>query len=820
MAGAEAITTAITLNAIIGGIILALFCILRSRKEFEWAFMPRYNPKRYVKPRQKNGWEAPPTLPEGLFAWLPFLIKVDDETIFNSCGLDALVYKLFMTLFMKLFAFMAFFGLVVLMPLYSQLGENEIEDGDGNLTEQDGIDTLSLANVEAESNVLVATFFASIMFTAYACFLLQEMYLIWIKYRYKHLIKNAENGLGLSILVQFLPEDVKDDESFARFYKSIFKEKFETSMIPRDFSKCVKLRAKIDALRWKLELAETKWEDLQQKEKENPKKKAKRPQHKTKMLCGKKVDSIDWYKEEIEKLRGQIEEEFKKEKKPLCQGFVTFNSTVATLCAEGILAPSAVPYAMEHTFAPEPRDVYWPNLKLDHKQRQIRSLLMAAATFWLVFFWIIPVAFVASLTTLSALGERIPFLEPLQDAHPILTGLLEGILPGLALILFNFLLPKILLQFAKVEGLEADSWMQVSIFKRFFIFIIVNNFLAITLAGAVFDQLDVLIEDPTSVVELLGTAVPKTATFFATFIILVGFVQIPLQLLNIAPLAIGTIMKKTLAKTPAQQDRVEAPGSILYGKDYGRHMLVMLVGFCYAPIAPIILPFAFIYFALGYITIKYRVLYYFVPTDEGGGAFWPELFQRIRVAMLVAHITLAGVLGLKEHKYITPISISIAVISWLYLGSLKKAYDVRGRYLTAEMAAKLDNGEELDLEEITNNKKKSIPGVPFGVMNKQLNKVTNKIPIVKDLAGGDDLEQGSRRGSTHSVQVAERDPYWQQLFDITNPRPDSGATTVEGMFDFVSGKDLKDQQKPESDDTTTVVKREYDEDTVVQVTAV
>jgi len=54
-----------------------------------------------------------------------------------------------------------------------------------------------------------------------------------------------------------------------------------------------------------------------------------------------------------------------------------------------------------------------------------------------------------------------------------------------------------------------------------------------------------------------------------------------------------------------------------------------------APISPIICPFATVYFALGYLTVKYKALYCIVPTDEGGGEFWPVLFAKIRVRCII-----------------------------------------------------------------------------------------------------------------------------------------------------------------------------------------
>ena len=65
--------------------------------------------------------------------------------------------------------------------------------------------------------------------------------------------------------------------------------------------------------------------------------------------------------------------------------------------------------------------VYWPSLKLDRRQRNLRKAAMGLATFWLVIFWLVPVLFVSSLTTLSALSEKAPWLSPVVNASPVIT---------------------------------------------------------------------------------------------------------------------------------------------------------------------------------------------------------------------------------------------------------------------------------------------------------------------------------------------------------------------------------------------------------------
>lgn len=94
--------------------------------------------------------------------------------------------------------------------------------------------------------------------------------------------------------------------------------------------------------------------------------------------------------------------------------------------------------------APEPKDVIWENLRINASSRSIRRLLAYAATFWLVVFWAIPVAFVSALTTLDSLCEQSDFVCSIIESNDQLRDFLQGFLPGLALLIFMAILPMIL----------------------------------------------------------------------------------------------------------------------------------------------------------------------------------------------------------------------------------------------------------------------------------------------------------------------------------------------------------------------------------------
>lgn len=94
--------------------------------------------------------------------------------------------------------------------------------------------------------------------------------------------------------------------------------------------------------------------------------------------------------------------------------FVTFDSRwAAAVCAQ--TQQSKDPTKWLTDWAPEPRDVYWRNLAIPFVSLSIRRLLMSISLFALVFFYMIPIAFVQSLANLEGLEKEASFLRPVIE---------------------------------------------------------------------------------------------------------------------------------------------------------------------------------------------------------------------------------------------------------------------------------------------------------------------------------------------------------------------------------------------------------------------
>lgn len=83
----------------------------------------------------------------------------------------------------------------------------------------------------------------------------------------------------------------------------------------------------------------------------------------------------------------------------------------------------------------------------------------------------------------------------------------------------------------------------------------------------------------------------------------------PIQLLQIGPILVQQFYKTFLCKTPRDYAEVFAPRMYNFGWGYPVPVFMFVVILVYSTIAPLILVFGVIYFAMTYLVCKYQLLY-------------------------------------------------------------------------------------------------------------------------------------------------------------------------------------------------------------------
>ncbi|EDQ89060.1 uncharacterized protein MONBRDRAFT_25629 [Monosiga brevicollis MX1] len=408
-------------------------------------------------------------------------------------------------------------------------------------------------------------------------------------------------------------------------------------------------------------------------------------------LCfgGKKVSAVDHFQSELDKKNKKFEErrkEYLNQRKFLPAGFVVFDSLrSATLAAQSLATANYEVYTT--TQAPEANDVIWKNIGMSRSKRSFRHLLVVIATIALIFFYIIPITFVAGLTTIENLETIFPGINSLG---PVVIGILQGVLPTLALLIFMALLPKLMRALSVSEGLVAHSEATLSALQKMYYFQVFNVFLLSIVAGSLLTIASDIGDNPSGIASELGESIPRVGTFFINYVMIQAFVSHALLLSRVTFVAVQRLMRKIGSKSQRELNYARNHQYYDIVRPASAAILVFIITICYSVIAPLILPFAIIYFAFGYFVLRYMYYYVFVPLTDSGGLIFPIMTKQLLNGIIISQLVVAAVLGVKEAVIAAPLIAPLVLYSLLHRSHLNEAFSSVGKYLAVETAVDRD----------------------------------------------------------------------------------------------------------------------------------
>ncbi|CAL9088525.1 unnamed protein product [Musa textilis] len=608
-------------------------------------------------------------------AWIKEAVGASEAAVVAAAGVDAAAYLVFLSSVLAILVFSGIILLPVLLPVAAtDNGAQSTTDSNSSRTFKN-LDKLAMGNVQEKSPRLWA-FLLGVYWVSFVTY-----YVLWKAY--KHVL-NMRAGAKSSpevkpeeftVLVRDIPaappgQSMKDHVD--SFFQALHPETFYRSMIVTDNKKANKIWEELEGYRKKLARTEVVYAES----KTTSKPEGERPTNRIGFLglVGEKVDTINHCNEKINELLPKLEaeQEITVREKQKAAALVFFNSKPAAISAAQTIHSQKIDTwtVME---APEPRQVLWTNLPRKFYERQIRSFVVYGIVFLTVFFYMIPITFVSAFTTLKNLKKYLPFLKKIV-AQPEIKTVLEAFLPQIALLVFMALLPTLLVFLSKEEGIPSESHAVRAASGKYFYFVVFNVFLGVTIGGALFDSLKTIINHPKQVITLLGSSLPKSATFFLTFVALKFFVGYGLELSRLVPLIIFHLKKRFLCKTEAEVKEAWAPGDFGYATRVPNDMLIITIVLCYSVIAPIIIPFGVVYFGLGWLVARNQALKVYVPNYESNGRMWPHLHARIIASLILYQITMFGYIGILRKFYYAPFLIPVIVISFVFAYVCKKHF--------------------------------------------------------------------------------------------------------------------------------------------------
>ncbi|KAH6760903.1 early-responsive to dehydration stress protein [Perilla frutescens var. frutescens] len=626
--------------------------------------------------------------------WMPQALKMSESEIITHAGLDSAVFLRIYTLGLKIFTPVAIVALLILIPV-------NVSDGTLSFLSRDlvvdDIDKLSISNVRPKSYKFFVHISMEYLFTFWVCYMLYKEYNRIASMRLKFLAAQGRRAEQFTVLVRNVPHvsgrSVSD--SVETFFQRNHPDHYLCHQAMYNANKFARMVRQRNRLQNWLDYYQLKFE-------RHP---DKRPKTKRGCLgiCGKKVDSIDYYKEQIKyldkKLTMERQKILKDSKSVMPAAFVSFNSRWgAAVCAQ--TQQSKNPTLWLTNWAPEPRDVYWRNLAIPFVSLSIRKLVISLSVFALVFFYMIPIAFVQSLANLEGLERVAPFLRPLVE-WGFIKSFVQGFLPPLALKLFLYFLPAILMIMSKIEGHVALSVLERRTAAKYYYFLLVNVFLGSIVAGTAFQQLHAFLhQSATQIPRNIGVSIPMKATFFITYIMTDGWAGIACEILRLKPLVIFHLKNMFIVKTERDLEKAMNPGGIDFPEALPSLQLYFLLGIVYMVVTPILLPFILIFFALAYFVYRHQIINVYHQQYESAAAFWPHVHARIIASLLISQLLLMGLLTTKKAANSTPLLIVLPVLTLSFHKYCKNRFEPAFRNYPLEEAMSKDTQDRASESEI------------------------------------------------------------------------------------------------------------------------
>jgi len=277
----------------------------------------------------------------------------------------------------------------------------------------------------------------------------------------------------------------------------------------------------------------------------------KRPSHRPIANYLRRVDTIKWTRNRLKILRPQI----RKLKRSLIKGdgaplgavFVEFSNQADAERAFQTVAHHRPFHMSTRYIGIRPDEVVWHSLGLGWGQRILRRFLVLALVTGGIIFWSIPAVIIGTISNVKSIAKYVPILFWLPKLPGPILGVIQGLLPAVALTLLMRIVPWILRGCGRLMGLPSLSMIELFVQSAYFAFQVVQVFLVTTLTSAASSSVMAVIQDPLSTKDLLSQNLPKASNFYISYILVMCLAVGATSLLHIVDLFRHHIMAKSMS---------------------------------------------------------------------------------------------------------------------------------------------------------------------------------------------------------------------------------------------------------------------------------
>ncbi|QIW99674.1 hypothetical protein AMS68_005192 [Peltaster fructicola] len=691
-----------------------LFLIFRVR------FPRLYHPRTFLGSLNKH--ERSPDLPKGMFNWFGAFYNIPDTYVLNHHSLDAYLFLRFL----KIAVVSCLVGCCITFPILFPINAT----GGGGKSQ---LDAITIANVTNSYFKLFAHAICAIIYFGFILYMITRESIFYINLRQAYLLSPLYSSRLSSRTVLFtsVPAPYMNEGKLrAMFGSAVVRVWFNSNT-----KELEKLVADRDTAAMKLEGAETKLITTATKNKLKAEKKGgastsedaaaetgnissryitpkQRPTHKLGKfgLYGKKVDTIDWSRSELQRLIPEIETKQNAHRaadvKLSNSVFIEFTTlTEAQAAFQALTHHQALQMAPRYT-GMIPDEIIWSNLGIRWWERVIRQIVTLSIIVALIIFWSIPVAFVGAISNVQNLTCIIPAFGFINSIPSVVLGVVTGLLPSVLLAVLMSLLPPFIRLMARLGGDPTLSAVELTTQNYYFAFQVVQVFLVATLGSAASSSVQTIANNPSSVTSLLATQIPLANNFYLSYFVLQGLGIVSGLLVGLVGLILFFVLGRFLDNTPRKlYKRWSSLSGIGWGTLFPVYANLWVIAICYAVIAPLVLLFAAIGIYLFYFAYRYNLMFVSNATIDTKGLVYPRALSHIFVGLYIAEVCLVGYFAILTGTSVGAIGplilmILMLIFTALYQISLSSALGPLLNYLPKTLDAEerhllsLERGED------------------------------------------------------------------------------------------------------------------------------
>lgn len=323
--------------------------------------------------------------------------------------------------------------------------------------------------------------------------------------------------------------------------------------------------------------------------------------------------------------------------------FVTFKTRIAKVYCERAMLSHRY-FQMKATSAPNPNEIIWPNIPTHLRLQKYRGFFANCLLFVLAFGWSALAYVVSNLSEGLNSFSYIPWIADAQSYF--LFRIFGQYIFLLLLLLLMALLPLFFDAICRrYEGIKTETWIHESIMQRYFYYQLAYVLSTTGLSGLTTSG-GCLANGSCEVAQLIGKTLPSFSSFFVTLLVFKAFIQMPVSLIRGWPLIRIATVKFCCLLNRKKVTRREIRNGIffdppmLYGWYYPSILMVVLIFFVFAVLAPVLMPVACVFFMFTYIVYKHHLLYVYVDFYQAGGVLFVSVFNQIMLSNLIAVLCL------------------------------------------------------------------------------------------------------------------------------------------------------------------------------------